>query len=170
VRYYAARAAQQFAEATKALEELRAAGDRGATGRELFGDRFPKGWSWRNKLLRRLEEQGLVTVTLSPDISAFGKAAKIYAATPALEQVILANEVGTLLWPASAGAPEIFLPPDPPGEDGAPLERDEPIGDEESALEALVKMTAAILENVAYIREKQDALARELEAIRKAWE
>jgi DNA-binding PadR family transcriptional regulator len=167
VRYYAARAAQQFAEATKALEYLRAAGDRGATGRELFGPNFR--WSWRTRLLRRLEDQGLVTVTLSPEISAFGKAAKVYTATPGLEQIILANEVGTLLWPGSAGATEIFVPPDQAAEaEEAPSV--EEAGDDATALDALVKMTAAILENVVHIREKQDALARELEALRKAWE
>lgn len=178
----AARDAQHFREARAALKALVASGAQGATGKALLGESW-KGARWGYMLLRRLELAGIVHCE-RVRTGGMGHPVKLFFPTDELAEIVDNDEeLGAVLWPKSHDEPEVIEDEDAevvaraealgrfegtaaPDFD-APLPDDAPVVE---PLEALVQMSATVLQNVVYMREKLDELRQQVADLRKAWE
>lgn len=174
----AARDARVLEKAREALRTLVDVGDHGATGIGLFGDDW-KG-RWGEKLIKRLVAQRLVMDVGYAPQTGTGRRPKLYAATDALGALSHEDEwLSSMLWP-SGGAPREHMfqdtendlasvpPPATPTVEDAVEQFKERL-DAGETLEALLKLAAATLENVAYMREQINALTRDVEELKKVW-
>jgi hypothetical protein len=178
------RDARMLAEARDAIAMLAERGGAGATGRELLGESFLSG-RWGRNFIRRLSGRGLVTVEEPPPNGLFGRRAHVFVATASLAPLVGDDEqIALLVWPgtsylesrsatddeatATVEEEEEAPPGRPEGEDDvAALLENVP---SEALLETAIKLCAMTLQNVVYMRERVDALAKEIADLKKAWE
>lgn len=193
------RDARMLAEARNAIAMLIERGGAGATGRELLGESFLAG-RWGRNFLRRLADQSLVTVGEPPSNGLFGRRAHVFVATDSLAPMAGDDaQIALLVWPGTSyldrGAVSADEGTETETEDDA-AEEDVVVGHgrlvdiegapashheddiasmlenlpKEALLETAVKLCALTLQNVVYMRERVDALTKEISDLKKAWE
>lgn len=164
----AARDARIFAKARAALKTLMSAGAQGSTGTALFGDDWHGRWGYT--FIQRLVLRRVVTERGYGE-SVTGRKPKLYAAAPELVSLVDDdNWLSSMLWPS--GAPHEIPFSEMPRDEEPPLPTPhddvQAIGANET-LEAVLKLSAATLENVAHIREQLSALTRDVAELKKVW-
>lgn len=189
------RPARIFVEARARLRDFIKAGERGATGRAIFGEFYESG-RWGYTLMRRIREQSLVRPGAAPD----GRT-QVWIATDELREIV--EDLGdfqTLLWPGTyhtdlrqkvealeagledlgedlaVAATERAAPLDPEPEaallaaTAPPLPEALAAEDDEEPLDQLIRIAATVLENVVFTRDQVLAMRKDIAALKKAWE
>jgi hypothetical protein len=183
-----ARDARMLAEARKAITRLVALGPEGATGRELLGESFISG-RWGRSFMRRLVDLDLALTRESPPNGLFGRRAHIFEGRPALQEYLADDQkLAAVLWPGTSYRDAAAATADQQEEEEhvpATASDDEPQQveatqddiasmlenvPEEALLATAVKLCAMTLQNIVYMRERVDALTKEVADLKKAWE
>jgi hypothetical protein len=167
--------ARAFTEARVALRKLIDAGERGATGFAVLGESF-RGGRWGAKFLRRLETSGVLRRRVGDGRTAHVFIANMPDALRALAQDD--HQLAAALWPAQGEMRGERLPEaeaEQEEEQADDMEEPPEAGDQHplaqllEVLQANLTLTQATLENCVYLREKVDAMGKEIEKLRKAW-
>ena len=174
-RTMAARDARMFTKARAALRALIAAGETGATGEDIFGDDTWAGNNWTGAFIRLLKAEGVVT-TAGFGSSRHGRKPVMLVATPSLVALLHDDEaLAQKLWghraeyqPGADPAEPLLFPV--VEQDGAPVaSAPSAAPDADETLQAVLKLSAATLENLVYVREQMAALTRAVAELQKMW-
>jgi hypothetical protein len=164
-----------FTKARSALRVLISAGSTGATGEDIFGADTWAGNNWTGGFIRLLKAEGVVT-TAGFGQSSHGRKPLMLVATPSLGALLHDDEaLAQKLWghraeyqPGADPAEPLLFPvveKDGSTEEGSPSAAP----DTDETLQAVLKLSAATLENLVYMREQMAALTRAVAELQKMW-
>jgi len=165
--------AKRFLEAKKALMRI-ALSSAPLSLDDIFGSK-EKRKSWPREIMKRALRAGVVEMLPKAHL----KAAPFYRALPGLDEIVVDEErLSNVIWPehsldaeeveAVEGLEDVEHIEGNQGESEIP-EPNLPEPDAAQMLEGLVKLGAAILDNVVHIRQRVEELEKRLIKIEETW-